>query len=88
MEEQRSELVAEAILEDKLVDIWPEFHVFITYARQISKTEIYIREKAFEEIAEKLGQSGKSLHKLNHASTFYACFMCIICNNFAYLFTY
>jgi hypothetical protein len=41
MEEQRSELVAEAILEDKLVDIWPEFHVFITCARQISKTEIY-----------------------------------------------
>jgi hypothetical protein len=25
MEEQRSELVAKAILEDKLVDIWPEF---------------------------------------------------------------
>ena len=62
MEEQRSELVAEAILEDKLVDIWPKFPCIYNVRSPDFKNRD-LREKAFEEIAEKLGQSGKSLHK-------------------------
>jgi hypothetical protein len=56
MEENRSELVAEVILEDKLVDIWSEFPCIYNVRSPDFKNRD-LREKAFEEIAEKLGQS-------------------------------
>ena len=60
MEEQCSKLVAEAILEDKRVNTRPEYPcIYNVRSRDLNNR--YLRQKAFQEIAEKLSQPGKSL---------------------------
>ena len=59
MEEQCSKLVAEAILEDKRVNTRPEYPC-IYNVRPRDLNNRYLRQKAFQEIAEKLSQPGKS----------------------------
>lgn len=53
----QSELVAEAILEDKLVDLWQEYPCLYD-VRSVEFKNRDKRECAFSEIAEKLGQTG------------------------------
>ena len=55
--EPRSELVTDAILEDQLVDIWQEYPCL--YVRSSDFKNRDSREKAQQEIAEKLGQTGQ-----------------------------
>ena len=52
-----SELVAEAILEDQLVDIWSDYPCLYDVRSPGFKNR-ESREKAFKEIADKLGQKG------------------------------
>ena len=54
----RSELVREAILEDKIVDLWPE-HPCLYNIRSPDFKNRDLREKAFQEIAEKLEKDGQ-----------------------------
>ena len=62
MEEKCSELVAKTILKDKLVNIWPKYPCHYDVCLQDFKNRD-LREKAFQEIAEKLRQPGQCLDK-------------------------
>lgn len=53
-----SEIVTEAILEDQLVDIWPDYRCLYDVRSSDFKNRD-AREKAYQNIAEKLGQTGK-----------------------------
>ena len=56
--EHTSELVTEAILEDKLVDIWPEYPCLYDVRSSDFKNRD-LRDNALQEMAEKLGQTGQ-----------------------------
>ena len=56
----QNELLAEAILEDKLVDIWPEYRCLYD-VRSADFRHRDKRERAVTEIASKLGQTGNIL---------------------------
>ena len=56
--EPRSELVTEAVLEDKLVDIWPEYPCLYDVRSSDFKNRD-LRDNALQEMAEKLGQTGQ-----------------------------
>jgi hypothetical protein len=60
-----SELVADAMLEDQLADIWPEYPCVYDVRSQDFKNRD-MRENMFAEIAKKLGQSSKSQTHLFH----------------------
>lgn len=54
-----SAVVAEAILEDQIADLWPEYPcLYDVRSPEFKNREM--RERALEELAEKLGQTGKS----------------------------
>ena len=57
-------ILSEVILEEKLVELWPEY----TCLYDVSSTEFKNRDRrevAMSEIAEKLGQNGRSnLHQI------------------------
>ena len=53
-------IVAEAILEDKLADIWPDYPCLYDVRSPEFKNRD-LRDKAFQEIAEKLGTTCKIL---------------------------
>ncbi len=53
----QNELLAEAILEDKLVDIWPEYRCLYDVSSADFRNRDK-RERAVTEIASKLGQTG------------------------------
>ena len=52
-------MVNEAILEDKIADMWPEYRCLYDVRSSEFKNRD-IREKAYREMAEKLQKSGKS----------------------------
>ena len=54
---KNSELVSEVILEDQLVDIWPQYPCLYD-VRSLEFKNRDARDKALQEIAEKLGQTG------------------------------
>ena len=54
---KNSELVSEVILEDQLVDIWPQYPCLYDVRSSEFKNRD-ARDKALQEIAEKLGQTG------------------------------
>ena len=54
----QTELVADAILDDKIVDLSPDYPCLYDLRSPDFKNR-EIREKAFEEIAEKLQKTGK-----------------------------
>ena len=54
----QSELVVDAILDDKIADLWPDYPCLYNVRSPDFKNR-EIREKAFEDIAEKLQKTGK-----------------------------
>ena len=64
MADQTSEHVADVILEDQLVDIWPEYPCLYDVRSSEFKNRD-ARDKALQEIAENLGQTGCYLLIIN-----------------------
>ena len=55
---ENSSIVAEAVLEDKLADFWPDYRcLYDVRCPEFKNREL--RDKAFQELAEKLGTTCK-----------------------------
>ena len=62
---ENSSIVAEAVLEDKLADFWPDYRcLYDVRCPELKNREL--RDKAFQELAEKLGTTCK--RSLNFSS--------------------
>ena len=59
--EQR-ELLTDVILEDKIADIWPDYQCLYDVTSPDFKNRD-LRQKSYEEMAEKVGKSGKTSFK-------------------------
>ena len=82
-----SVVVSEALLEDKIADIWPDYPcLYDARSRDFKNRDL--RDKSMQEIAEKLGQTGMFILFTSSLFTFYILIVGVKTENYITLYLY